>query len=184
MKLAMKLAVAGAICALAASGWAQSAAQAGSTSRADTPPASNTNSVNSPAAVPPPVFAVNDVPSQLAVMAAKAKAAGNSSGSTLVDYGSYKLQLSVRTTNGGAEIHAHFDDVMIVEQGSATLITGGTVVDAKTGPDGETRGSKIIDGTSRTLAAGDMVTIRAGTPHQLLIAPGTAYSAVVVKIRE
>ncbi|MFZ1084359.1 MAG: hypothetical protein WAN35_05295 [Terracidiphilus sp.] len=183
MRLAMKLAMIGALCALAASGQAQSAAQAGSPSRAETPATTNASSVASPAAAPPPVLAVNDVQAQLEAMAAKAKATG-SSGSTLVDYGSYKLQLSVRTTSGGAEVHAHFNDVMIVEQGSATLITGGTVVDAKTGPDGETRGSRIIDGTSRTLVAGDMVTIRAGTPHQLLIAPGTLYSAVVVKIRE
>jgi len=46
----------------------------------------------------------------------------------------------VRTTSGGAEIHAHYDDLMIVEQGNATLITGGTVIDAKTDSDGEDQG--------------------------------------------
>jgi hypothetical protein len=29
-----------------------------------------------------------------------------------------------------------------------------------------------------------MVTVRAGTPHQILLAPGTTYGAMVVKIHE
>jgi mannose-6-phosphate isomerase-like protein (cupin superfamily) len=73
---------------------------------------------------------------------------------------------------------------MIVEEGSATLITGGTVVDGKTNGDGETHGSKIENGTSRTISPGDVLTVRAGTPHQLILAPGTTYGAVVVKVHE
>jgi mannose-6-phosphate isomerase-like protein (cupin superfamily) len=107
-----------------------------------------------------------------------------SAGATLVDYGSYKIQLSMRTEMGGAEVHAHWDDVMTVERGSATLITGGTVVDGKTGEDGETHGSRIEGGQSQPINPGDVLTIRAGTPHQLILKPGTIYGAVVVKIHE
>lgn len=128
-------------------------------------------------------FPIHDLHARLAKLAEQAKARG-SSGATLEDYGSYKIQLSVRTTSGGAEVHSHWDDVMIVEGGSATLITGGTVLDGKTNADGETHGAKIEGGHTETIKPGDVLTVRAGTPHQLLLAPGTTYSAVVVKVHE
>jgi quercetin dioxygenase-like cupin family protein len=73
---------------------------------------------------------------------------------------------------------------MTVETGSATLITGGTVIDGKTETDGETHGVKIDGGSSREIHPGDVLTIRAGTPHQLILKPGMVYGAVVVKIHE
>lgn len=132
---------------------------------------------------PPAVFQSADLRAQLDKLAPEAQAKG-SSGSTIEDDGSYKIQLSVRTASGGAEVHAHWDDVMMVEEGSATLITGGTVADAKTGADGETHGTKIENGQSRKVNPGDVLTVRAGTPHQLILDSGTLYGAVVVKIHE
>lgn len=129
------------------------------------------------------VFSAAQIREQLAGLGTQAAASG-SSGSTLADYGSHKLQISVRTASGGAEIHAHFDDVMIVQQGRATLITGGTVIEPKTGPDGETKGTSIQGGKSQTISVGDLVTVNAGVPHQILVAPGTTYSAVVIKVKE
>jgi len=128
-------------------------------------------------------FSAQDIQKQLADLAPKSQAAG-SSGATLGDYGSHRIQLSVRNTSGGAEIHAHFDDVFVVQQGHATLTTGGTVIDAKTSADGETKGSGISDGHVQEISAGDVVNIPAGTPHQLKIAPGTAFSTIVVKVKE
>jgi mannose-6-phosphate isomerase-like protein (cupin superfamily) len=129
------------------------------------------------------VFASPQIRAQLQALDTKAQDTG-SSGVTLADYGSHKLQLSVRTTSGGAEIHAHYDDVMIVQQGSATIVTGGTVANSKAGPDGETKGTGIEGGTSRTISQGDIVTVNAGIPHQILVTPGTTYSALVIKVRE
>jgi mannose-6-phosphate isomerase-like protein (cupin superfamily) len=129
------------------------------------------------------LFPTPDLHARLDALLPDAKKNG-SSGSNLADYGSYKIGLSVRTASEGAEIHANWDDVMVVEQGSATLITGGTVVDGKTGADGETRGAKIEGGQSRVIHLGDVFTIRAGTPHQLILEPGTVYSALVIKVHE
>jgi mannose-6-phosphate isomerase-like protein (cupin superfamily) len=147
-----------------------------------------TAAAQSPQPAPAPrdpaiVFPVPDLHAQLDKLVADAKAKG-SSGATIEDYGSYKIQLSVRSVSGGAEVHAHWDDVMMVEQGSATLITGGTVIDGKTGADGETHGAKIDGGHSQTISPGDVLTVRAGTPHQLILEPGAIYGAVVVKIHE
>ena len=129
------------------------------------------------------VISAGDVQKELARLTPDAQAKG-SSGSTLASSGNLALKTSLRTVSGGAEIHAHFDDLMIVQQGSATLVTGGTVVDAKTDANGETKGPRIEGGVSRTIQAGDVVIVPAGEPHQLLIPPGVTYSALVVKIRE
>ncbi len=129
------------------------------------------------------VFSGNDVATQLASLTQKAQPSG-SSGATLGDYQSHSIRLSVRTASGAAEVHAHFDDIFVVTGGSATLTTGGKVVDPQTAADGETKGSRIQDGTSRKIAKNDIVHIPAGTPHQLIIAPGDTFSAIVVKVRE
>lgn len=128
------------------------------------------------------VFSSKDVASQLSALAQKAKASG-SSGATLCDYQSHAIKLSVRTGSGGAEVHAHYDDIFVVTEGQATLVTGGTVLDAKSNPDGETMGSKIQNGNSQTIAKGDIVHIPAGTPHQLLL-HGDVFSAIVIKVKE
>jgi quercetin dioxygenase-like cupin family protein len=128
-------------------------------------------------------FSAQDIQKQLADLAPKAQSSG-SSGSTLGDNTSYQLKLSVRTSSGGAEIHAHYDDVFVVTQGQATLITGGTVENLKTGDDGEAKGTSIHDGNTQLISVGDVVHIPAGTPHQLKIAQGTLFSTIVVKVRE
>lgn len=129
------------------------------------------------------VFSGKDITSQLASLAPAAVTAG-SSGATLGNYTSHAIQLSVRTASGGAEVHASADDIFFVTQGKATLITGGTVVNAKTDSKGETHGSRIDGGTRMTIAKGDVVHIPAGTPHQLLISPKDVYSSIVVKVQE
>lgn len=134
-----------------------------------------------PAAVA--LFPGGDLHQQIAQLTVAAKEKG-SSGATLADDGGYRIQLSVRTRSGGAEVHAHWDDVMMVRQGHATLITGGTVVGGHTQPDGETLGTRIEGGDSHPLAPGDVFTVRAGTPHQTVLAPGTTYAALVIKIHE
>jgi mannose-6-phosphate isomerase-like protein (cupin superfamily) len=113
----------------------------------------------------------------------EAKAKG-SSAYVLGDYGTHAIRLSARTASGGGEIHAHFDDVMVVTEGTATLITGGTVIDPHTASDGEIRGTGIQNGVSRTISVGDVIHIPAGTPHQLIVALGTAYSYIVIKVKE
>jgi mannose-6-phosphate isomerase-like protein (cupin superfamily) len=128
-------------------------------------------------------FSSQEIQKQLADLAPKAQPSG-SSGSMLGDYGSHRIQLSVRSSSGGAEIHAHYDDVFVVQQGHATLTTGGSVIDGKTDSDGETKGSGISDGHTQEISAGDVVNIPARTPHQLKIAPGMLFSTIVVKVRE
>ena len=129
------------------------------------------------------IFSADQIKSELTQLAPKAVEKG-SSGSVLASTGNLALKTSVRTTSGGAEIHAHYDDLMIVEQGSATLITGGTIANAKTNGDGETTGPSIDGGASRDLKPGDVVIVSAGVPHQLIVPPGVTYASLVAKVKE
>ncbi len=129
------------------------------------------------------VFSGQAVQSQLTALIQAAKASG-SGGATLGDYQSHAIKLSVRTASGGAEAHAHYDDIFVVTDGSAKLVTGGNVIHAKTDSEGETKGSSIENGKSETIAKGDVVHIPAGVPHQLILTPGSTYSSIVIKVRE
>lgn len=139
--------------------------------------------LNVPAGDKAEVFSGKSVASQLQSLARTAKASG-SSGATLGDYGSHAIKLSVRSASGGAEVHAHYDDVFVVTEGTATLVTGGTVLDAKTGEDGETKGTSIQNGTSQAIVKGDVIHVPAGTPHRLIITPGVVFGAIVIKVKE
>jgi len=50
-------------------------------------------------------------------------------------------------------------------EGSATIVTGGTVVEGKTTAPDEIRGKEISDGETRSLNPGDVMIIPAGVPH-------------------
>lgn len=129
------------------------------------------------------VFSAAEVQHQFYALAASAESKG-SDGTTLGDYRSHALKLSVRIKTGGAEVHAHFDDVIVVTQGKAELVTGGTVIGAHAGSDGEVTGSGIRNGKTQFIAKGDIIHIPAGTPHQMIVAQGVTFSAFVVKVRE
>jgi len=129
------------------------------------------------------VIPAQEIKSQLDAIVPQAKPTG-SAGPIIVNYGNLGLMLSVRTANGVGELHQNFDDLMIVKQGTATLVTGGTLVDPKTVSEGEIRGTSVKDGVSKTLSVGDVVVVPAGVPHQLLIPPGTVYESLVAKVKE
>ncbi|MGH9344930.1 MAG: hypothetical protein ACRD19_14360 [Terriglobia bacterium] len=92
--------------------------------------------------------------------------------------------LSVRIKTGGAEVHRYYSDIFVVVGGEATLVTGGTVLNAKVVSDGETRGSAVSGGSRRELRKGDIVHIPPGTSHQLLIPPGKPFAYFVIKVHE
>ncbi len=105
-------------------------------------------------------------------------------GAVLGNYGHLSLRLYVRTHTGGAEMHAHFDDLMIVEKGSATLVTGGMLADRKDGANGESHGSSVENGVARKISVGDVIVVPAGVPHQLILSPGVTFEDLSAKIRE
>jgi len=94
----------------------------------------------------------------------------------------YMVHASRREKPGQAEIHTKDADVIYVLQGSATFVTGGEAVDAKTTAPDELRGSSIRNGETREIAKGDVVIVPHGVPHQFLTVTDP-FLYYVVKVR-
>jgi mannose-6-phosphate isomerase-like protein (cupin superfamily) len=99
------------------------------------------------------------------------------------DGGHYTCNALRRTANGEPEVHEAWDDVMMVQAGSGTLLVGGELRGARTTAPGELRGGEIRGGARQPLAAGDMMIVPAGIPHQVEIVPGGSITYLVVKVR-
>ena len=79
--------------------------------------------------------------------------------------GNYMVHASRREAPGMAEIHTKDADIVYVLDGTATLVTGGTAIDAKATAEGELRGAAITGGDTRELKKGDVIIVPAGVPH-------------------
>ena len=97
----------------------------------------------------------------------------------VVDAGGYNVSVGAihrpETPPGVAAVHFKVTEVYHVMAGGGTLVTGGTMVNAKARPadalsvrleDGPgASGTAIEAGVSRHIKAGDLIIIPAGTPH-------------------
>jgi uncharacterized protein GlcG (DUF336 family) len=87
-------------------------------------------------------------------------------GGLLLDAQGYKLDAGRRTGPGEVEYHESVVDVMHVVQGSATIVTGGEMVDPHEVAPGELRAASVKGGTEHSLCEGDVLAIPNGVPHQ------------------
>jgi mannose-6-phosphate isomerase-like protein (cupin superfamily) len=88
--------------------------------------------------------------------------------------------LAQRRQAGEAEYHDHTNHVFVMVEGEATLVVGGTMINAKrTAPD-QMRAPSVEGGTTYHLSKGDVITIPAKTPHWFKEVPTktVAYYAV------
>lgn len=92
-------------------------------------------------------------------------AAAFARGVPLLELPGYKIHASRREGPGVAEVHDWETDVVYVLEGSATVVTGGSVVDPKVTEPGQIRGPVIQGGEARRIGRGDVVVIPAGVPH-------------------
>ena len=103
-------------------------------------------------------------------------------GMPLIEVENYKVHASRREAAGAVEVHTMDTDVIHVLTGTATLVTGGTMVGGKNVEPEEIRGTSIDGGDTRELRPGDVIIVPSGTPHwfKTVPAPMTYY---VVKVR-
>jgi glc operon protein GlcG len=92
------------------------------------------------------------------------------------------VHASRREKPGVVEVHVKDADVIHVLSGSATFVTGGRVVGGKTVEPDEIRGDDVEGGETRTIQAGDVIVVPAGTPHWFKAVPATM-TYYVVKAR-
>ncbi|MBP6001832.1 MAG: cupin domain-containing protein [Pyrinomonadaceae bacterium] len=79
------------------------------------------------------------------------------------------------------EVHDGSDDVYYVLDGTATLLLGGSLVDAKEISPGEWRSKTATGGQRYTIRKGDIVFVPRGTPHQRTVT-GKGFSMILIKI--
>lgn len=81
------------------------------------------------------------------------------------DVGNFAVHTSRRDSPGVVEVHQKDADIMYVLKGSATILTGGKLLDGKTVAPDEIRGSQLDGGEAHTLAPGDVLIIPHSVPH-------------------
>jgi mannose-6-phosphate isomerase-like protein (cupin superfamily) len=103
-------------------------------------------------------------------------------GMPLVEVENYKVHASRRDVAGQAEVHEKDTDIVHVLTGTATLVTGGSVIEPKTIAPEEIRGSGVQGGEARRLSPGDVLIVPNGVPHWFKEVPGPL-TYYVVKVR-
>lgn len=94
----------------------------------------------------------------------------------------YMVHASRRDKPGQVEVHVLDTDVIYVQDGAATLVTGGSVVGGQTIEANEIRGDSISGGETRRITRGDVIAVPNGTPHWFQDVKGTL-TYYVVKVR-
>lgn len=94
----------------------------------------------------------------------------------------YRVYTSyINNRRGAADLHVLDHEVFLVLSGDAEVTLGGEISDKKNKTEYEIRGTTIVGGTTSRVAAGDIISIPSGTPHQMN--PGTGHILyLVIKI--
>ena len=108
--------------------------------------------------------------------------AKNIAGNTLGSWGNHSASLWRRAKSGEAELHKTKIDLIVVEDGGATLVTGGVIPDAHATAANEVRGSSIQGGASRKIGPGDIIRVPPGTPHRFVLDKGQSISYFALKL--
>jgi mannose-6-phosphate isomerase-like protein (cupin superfamily) len=93
--------------------------------------------------------------------------------------GAYRVYTSyIENRKGAADIHGLDDEIFLIMSGSADVTLGGDVTDKKSTAENEFRGTRIAGGLTRTVGAGDIISIPRGTAHQMN--PGEGHVLYIV----
>ncbi len=92
----------------------------------------------------------------------------------------YSTVIEYRPGTAPAAMHETNAELVYVQEGSATLVTGGTLVGQAAAGPGNWSGTSIANGSSRPIAKGDWVIVPQKTNHQFIVTTG---SVVLVTIK-
>ena len=111
----------------------------------------------------------------VAAMIAKAKAERKDQpllAQSMIQLAPYNVSLEYRASVGNSAVHETEAELFYVIDGSATLVTGGTLTDA-TRNGANLTGKAIEGGSSRKVAKGDFIMVPEGVPHWFSAIDGT-----------
>ncbi len=92
---------------------------------------------------------------------------------TILSLSPYKAMLEYRTAAGPAAIHETEAEFFYVIEGSATLVTGGKLLNETYPNASNIMGTALEGGTPRSIARGDFIVVPQGTPHWFSAVNGT-----------
>lgn len=100
-------------------------------------------------------------------------------GGTFVTAPNLSVMIAHRDKAGMVEVHDKETDTLYILDGSATIVTGGTMLGGSVTAPGQQRGTEIKGGTEQKVAKGDVMVIPAGIPHWFKDVPKTVDYYVV-----
>lgn len=102
-------------------------------------------------------------------------------GGDIISTPAFKVSGSHRDKAGQVEVHDKETDILYVTDGSATFVTGGTIIGSKDTSPGQHLGTDMKGGETHHLTKGDVIVIPAGIPHWFKVVPSQV-SYYVVKV--
>ena len=112
---------------------------------------------------------------QIRQSARAAQADRPSSSKPIISAQPYVLNLEHRAGKAPASVHTGEAELIMVLDGAGTITTGGSLVDAVPGANGNISGKDITGGTAQHLAKGDMLMVPQGTAHMMVPDAGGAF---------
>jgi mannose-6-phosphate isomerase-like protein (cupin superfamily) len=88
-----------------------------------------------------------------------------------------------RTTSSKPEVHARWDDLVIVRSGTGAIEMGDSLVGSRYRAPGELIGGKLTRSYQIVVHAGDIVRIPAAVPHAFVVSGAEALEYLVIKQR-
>lgn len=114
----------------------------------------------------PTAFAsASDIKAKVTTMRAAMKPGQGFAWEPLLRDGTQIAALEIWKKPGRPAVHPDQSEYAMVVEGAGTLLSGGRLDQSTAVKPGLTEGSRIIGGTTRTLAPGDVILIPAGVPH-------------------
>jgi mannose-6-phosphate isomerase-like protein (cupin superfamily) len=118
---------------------------------------------------------------QTTIIPAAQVVASFAAGGSFLETPEYRLGMARRQGPGDAEVHDIDSDIFYVFEGTATLVSGGEMVEPRTVGPNEHRASSTQGGDARTVTKGDIIVIPRGVPHWFSGVAAAPFIYLVVK---
>ena len=102
--------------------------------------------------------------------------------SAAIEHPRLRYWVASRLRSAGAEIHEQWSDVVFVTEGKAILRTGRKLANGREQSPHEWRSASIENAQEEEVGKGDVFVIPAGIAHQYVIAAGTRFTYLTLKV--
>lgn len=93
------------------------------------------------------------------------------------------FELIRRAVSGQPEVHARWDDLMIIRSGTGAIVTGDSLVGSVYRAPGERAGGHFGKSYEIVLHAGDVIRVPAAVPHQVVVSGTQPLEYLLIKQR-